>query len=703
MLYCAVDVGTSRTSTAIAEVEATGVVVRTSHLGHGGDTAPSAVFVADDEILHGDLAERRGVGEPARLLRDYKRRIGDEVPLTVAGRSVTAQELYARTVEWAVATATAGREPAGLTVTVPAAWGTHRRDLVRAALAARGLPDPTLVSEPEAAAYHYAAQSEWSPGAVLAVYDLGAGTFDIAFVRVGETPAEMTVLHTAGIDDLGGADFDDAVVEHVLSSAGRVTASAAPVTLATLRRECVAAKEALSFDTEAAIPVMLDGTGGTVRLVRSEFEAMIDDTIARTVHTFDDARVAAGLKPDEITAVLLSGGSSRIPLVAQLLSEQLDLDLRMDADPKAVVALGAARAKADAAAAVTASLAELEPAGRTGPAAWLASLDPATDLDSAATDLETTGAVAAADARTPVAITAGADARPRLAPALLALHPRRWRMAMTGTAAAATLVGTLALGSSVATAQGLLPVDAPAAGSLDSALAYTGTLSSLTRPYEMDAGSSLPWVTELPAEGAVPPAAEPGDTAPPAGEAPDDADARSDEPEPNPFSPVLPADPDEDEAGAEPAPADRFLVHAEEVAEAEAAKDPPAARPAGSSTPAPRASTSPSPKPSAAASATPSPSPTSSPASTPTPTPTRSATPTPDPSPSTAPDPTPDPTPSTAPDPTPTSEPSPDPSPTSDPTPDPAPTSEPTPDPSPTSEPSPPPSPGPTPESTTGA
>src|SRR5690606_7274583 len=113
--------------------------------------------------------------------------------------------------------------------------------------------------------------------------DLGAGSFDLAFVRMGETPGATTVVHTAGIADLGGADFDDAVIAHARSSGAPMSASTtpaaasgAPGTLATLRRECIAAKEALSSDTEVAIPVMQNGTGGTVRLVRSEFEAMID-------------------------------------------------------------------------------------------------------------------------------------------------------------------------------------------------------------------------------------------------------------------------------------------------------------------------------------------------------------------------------------------------------------------------------------------
>lgn len=675
MLYCAVDVGTSRTSAAIAGIEASGVVVRPVRLGQNGDAASSAVFVTDDEFLHGDIAERRGVGEPARLLRDYKRRIGDDVPLTVAGRSISPEEVYARTVEWAVATACP--DPAGLTVTVPASWGPHRRGLVRAAIVARGLPDPTLLSEPEAAAQHYAARHDAEPAGVLAVYDLGAGTFDLAFVRTGEGGA--TVLHATGIDDVGGADFDDAVIDHVLASVGPVAAAGTPVTLATLRRECVAAKEALSFDGEAAIPVLIDGTGGTVRLVRSEFEAMVEHDIARTVHAFEAARDAAGLAPGDVSAVLLSGGSSRIPRVAQLLSEQLDLDVRMDADPKAVVALGAARAGAAAAAAVSA--AALAPAEPDDLAAWLASLE----------TTETAGAVATAGAPTPVAITAGTETPSRLAPALLALHPRRWRMAMTGTAAAATLVGGLAFGSSVATAHGVLPTSAPVAADAGDETgespAYAGVLSGGTAPADAE---------DAAARGDDP--APDDDTAPPA--------AEPDPPGRIPLAPVL--DP-ENPPALPPSPVDRLQQHAAEVIEADAVKKlpsqqaSPADRPREASAPAPRTSSTPRPSTSSAPpKATSSPSPHPSPShSVAAPSPSTA----PDPAPTTAPEPsaTPDPTPTTQPDPEPTTDPTPDPTPTSDPTPDPTPTSdpppEPTPDPSPTSEP--PASPGPEPETST--
>lgn len=660
MIYCAVDVGTTKTSAAIAERDGTAVVVRPARLGRDGDTASSAVFVADDGFVHGDSAEDRGIAQPGRLLRDVKRRVGDDVPLLVAGRSVTGEELFARTVAWAVATASAGRELGGLMVTVPAAWGDHRRAVVRAALAARGLPGATLISEPEAAAYHYAAQQGWAPGTVLAVYDLGAGSCDVAFVRVGESRGETAVLHAAGIADLGGSDFDDAVVAHVLATVGPAALGLVPAALAALRRACTTAKEALSVDAEAVVP--FGDAGRSVRLVRSEFETMIEDDIARTVDAFAAAREAAGIDSDRIAAVLLSGGSSRIPRVAQLLSQELELTLQTDADPKAVVALGAARAKADAiAAALTAGLVAL---GNAGGAA-------AADDDDAA------------------------PSRP-LAAALVALRPRRWRAAMTGTAAVATLVGGLAFGSSVAAvAVDRTPASGPAVSAAGTVPVTAGALLSTRREAEE---TPVPLKPE-PAPPAVP---APTPPAPPvwspmapvldAERGGDARDAKTERPR-GPLERLLgPAIPTDDDAASE----SRTTTPTTPAA----TPTPKATHPfAPEPTPAPVPTSTPAPSPSPTAPAQPAPQPTTDPTPTPTPTPTPEPTTTPEPTPDPQPAPDPEPSPDPEPAPTPDPEPSPDPQPTSDPAPTPDPTPDPEPDPAPDPTPSPEPSTSPTPES----
>src|SRR5690606_14604852 len=321
-------------------------------LGRRGDSVGSAVFVCDDgELLFGDAAERRGITQPERLIREFKRGVGDEVPHSVGGRRLTSAELYAQTVASVVDAATEreGRTPDILAVTHPTAWGPHRIGMVEAALARLGMTEVMMITEPEAAARHYAAGHPLAAGQALAVYDLGGGTFDTIILRAEEDGDFAPAAAPSGIDDLGGADFDDAVLRHVLAVAGVDTTALAlddpdiSLGLAQLRRECVDAKEALSFDSDVTIPVLIGADRATVRLTRAEFEDMIAPALDRTVDALDAACEEATLEPRELEAILLIGGSSRIPLVAQRLSERFDRPIAVDTDPKASVALGAAR------------------------------------------------------------------------------------------------------------------------------------------------------------------------------------------------------------------------------------------------------------------------------------------------------------------------------------------------------------------------
>ncbi len=211
--------------------------------------------------------------------------------------------------------------------------------------------DIQLISEPEAAARHYESTSPLGVGRALAVYDLGGGTFDAVVLRKDDVGGVRIVGAPLGISDFGGADFDDIVLRHVIAAAGLSASAlsadpAARVGLATLRRECVEAKEALSFDSEAVVPVLVGQSHSTVRLTRSEFEEMIEDGVERTIEVLDQALETAGVEGSDLDAILLTGGSSRIPRIAELLSERFDRPIAIDADPKAIVALGAARALA---------------------------------------------------------------------------------------------------------------------------------------------------------------------------------------------------------------------------------------------------------------------------------------------------------------------------------------------------------------------
>ncbi|MBW9111999.1 Hsp70 family protein [Microbacterium ureisolvens] len=310
----------------------------------------TVVFVAEDgEMLFGDAAERRGVTQPERLIREFKRSIGDEIPIVVGGHAIPAEQLYARTVADVIEMVAEreGARPEGVILTHPAMWGPHRIGLVRSALEAVGVSDVAFITEPEAAARHYDASRNVDDGQILAVYDLGGGTFDCVVLRKEQASFDL-VGEPVGIDNLGGADFDDAVLRHVLRTAevpADVLQDASPdsrIALSQLRRECVDAKEALSFDSDAVIPVLLPGGRSSVRLTRAEFEGMIDDSLAKTIDALEDALEDAGIEPDQVESILLIGGSSRIPLVTQGLSERFGRPTAIDADPKSSIALGAA-------------------------------------------------------------------------------------------------------------------------------------------------------------------------------------------------------------------------------------------------------------------------------------------------------------------------------------------------------------------------
>ncbi|MET0780883.1 MAG: Hsp70 family protein [Microbacterium sp.] len=397
--FLAVDVGTSRTAASTARLSPDGAVVTAAFgLGRNSDSAPSAIFAGDGELLFGEAAERRGIAQPERLVREFKRRVGDDVPILAGDQRFAPEDLYARMVAWvvdAVAEREGGRA-SGISVTIPVTWGGHRSGLVSAALAREISGDIELISEPEAAARHYESTSPLEAGHALAVYDLGGGTFDAVVLRKEAEGGVRIVGEPLGLADFGGADFDDIVLRHAIAAAGLSASAlsadpAARVALATLRRECVEAKEALSFDSEAVVPVLVGQSHTTVRLTRSEFEEMIEDGVERTIEVLAHALETADVDSADLDAILLTGGSSRIPRIAELLSERFDRPIAIDADPKAIVALGAARAMADPHVAASTALVLATAAG--------ALAAPETLVDTAVDGLEEGGAAVAAARR----------------------------------------------------------------------------------------------------------------------------------------------------------------------------------------------------------------------------------------------------------------------------------------------------------------
>ncbi|ALE84926.1 Hsp70 family protein [Pseudonocardia sp. HH130629-09] len=341
-----IDVGTTRTAAAVIHAGTVEMVT----LGDHSVDIPSVVYVAPDGgLLFGDAAERRALTEPDRVAREFKRRIGDPTPIPLGEQSFAPEQLSALLAEHVVdvVARTEGGAPDRIAVTHPASWGMHKCDLFAAALAERGLT-VTFLTEPQAAALHYATNERVEPGATVAVYDLGGGTFDAAVVRKEAAGGGFTLLgRPEGVEQLGGADFDQAVVDHVRDAVPAAfegldeTDPNALSAMARLRRDCREAKEALSADTEVSIPVWLSEVRTTVRLHRSDFEERIRPRLEESVEALQRAIASAGLAASGPSVVLLVGGSSRVPLVAELVSTGLGRPVQVDADPKNTIAKGA--------------------------------------------------------------------------------------------------------------------------------------------------------------------------------------------------------------------------------------------------------------------------------------------------------------------------------------------------------------------------
>ena len=341
-----IDLGTTYSAAATARDDR----VEIFQLGERAATIPSIVVLrADGEVLTGDAAERRSLGEPTRTAREFKRRLGDPTPIILGGTPYGAEALLAHLLRAIVGRVSeqSGGVPDAIVVTHPASYGAYKIDLLEQAIRQADIANVTLLTEPEAAAVHYAQQERVPVGAVIAVYDFGGGTFDATMLRKTDGGFEQ-LGRPEGMERLGGIDFDEALFTRVMTmvrASGAEVNANDPATLAAiarLREECRRAKEALSSDTDATIAVVLPGLQTEMRLTREEFEEMIRPRITETIGALGRAVKSAGLEFEGVDRILLVGGSSRIPLVAEMVREATGRPIAVDAHPKHSMALGAA-------------------------------------------------------------------------------------------------------------------------------------------------------------------------------------------------------------------------------------------------------------------------------------------------------------------------------------------------------------------------
>lgn len=341
-----IDLGTTYSAAATAR----GDRLEIFQLGERAATIPSIVVLrADGEVLTGEAAERRALAEPTRTGREFKRRLGDPTPIILGGTPYGAESLLAHLLRSIVLRIgeQLGGPPAAIALCHPASYGEYKLDLLRQAVRQADIGPVSLLTEPEAAAIDYARQERVPVGTVLAVYDFGGGTFDATILRKTEDGFEQ-LGRPEGMERLGGIDFDEALFTRAMAqvrAAGVELDASDPTTLAAvarLREECRRAKEALSSDTDTAVAIFLPGLQTEMRLTRAEFEDMIRPRIRETVDALGRSARSAGLGFDGLDRILLVGGSSRIPLVAEMVREATGRPVAIDAHPKHTMALGAA-------------------------------------------------------------------------------------------------------------------------------------------------------------------------------------------------------------------------------------------------------------------------------------------------------------------------------------------------------------------------
>ncbi|MCP4961819.1 MAG: Hsp70 family protein [Actinomycetia bacterium] len=347
MYALGIDLGTTYSAAAIATLDGRAEMMP---LEHASVVIPSVIAIsAGDEPVIGQAAQRRAVTHPTSVGREFKRRFGDTTPILLDGQPHQSQQLMAYLAKNIIdkATSERGEPPAAVAITYPANWGPYKQELLRDVGKRAGRADAAYFDEPTAAASWYAHQARIEVGDMVVVYDFGGGTFDSVVLRRGVGGFEV-VGEATGIERLGGIDLDEVVVSFVLRSAGVDLAALDPsdpatlAAMARLRDEARSAKEALSSDTSTHLLVELGGVSLQVRLTRSEFEDLVRPSIRDTLISVRQAVDSAGVTLDDLSAVLLVGGSSRVPLVAEVVGSETGLPITADAHSKNSVALGAA-------------------------------------------------------------------------------------------------------------------------------------------------------------------------------------------------------------------------------------------------------------------------------------------------------------------------------------------------------------------------
>ena len=341
-----IDLGTTNSCVAVMEGGQPTVIVN----AEGSRTTPSVVaFTKNGERLVGDTAKRQAVTNPDRTISSIKREMGRNYTVTIDHKKYTPQEISSMILQKLKKDAEAylGEPVTDAVITVPAYFDDAQRKATKDAGRIAGLNVHRIINEPTAAALAYGLDNA-IPQKIL-VYDLGGGTFDVSVIEISEGMIE--VLATAGNNRLGGDDYDKRICDHLLREFQQqegVNLAKDPVALKRVKEEAEKAKIALSSATVTNInlPYISANRNGPVHmditLTRAKFEELTQDLTESTAGPVQTALADAGLRPADLSKVLLVGGSTRIPAVQEKVRHLLGQEPSKNLNPDECVALGAA-------------------------------------------------------------------------------------------------------------------------------------------------------------------------------------------------------------------------------------------------------------------------------------------------------------------------------------------------------------------------
>ncbi len=349
-----IDLGTTNSAIAVLEGGEPTIIAN----AEGGRTTPSVVaFSKGGEVLVGEIAKRQAVTNVDRTIRSVKRHMGTDWSREIDGKKYTAQEISARILQKLKRDAESylGETVTDAVVTVPAYFDDHQRQATKEAGEIAGLNVLRIINEPTAAALAYGLDKGKEDELIL-VFDLGGGTFDVSLLEVGKDPEDnfstIQVRATNGDNHLGGDDWDERIVQHLLTTvknSSGVDLSKDKIAMQRLRDASEQAKKELSTatNTNVSLQYLSMSENGPIHLdesiTRAQFEQMTKDLLDRTRQPFANVIKDAGISLSDIDHVVLVGGATRMPAVSSLVKELTGgKEPNKGVNPDEVVAVGAA-------------------------------------------------------------------------------------------------------------------------------------------------------------------------------------------------------------------------------------------------------------------------------------------------------------------------------------------------------------------------